>query len=121
MKITAFNPIILSNNAAELIKTFEAIGFEVSHEKTGISEADVKVARMKNENGYHVDVAQIDQIDRDITGIRVNVDDLEEAEKLLATRGFKEVRGTRQNTGTSLTVTMMAPTGLGIDLCEHVK
>ena len=33
MKITSFNPMIITANADDIIKTFEALGFERRHEK----------------------------------------------------------------------------------------
>ena len=36
MKITTFNPMILSKNAEEIIKLFEELGFEKKHQKDNI-------------------------------------------------------------------------------------
>ena len=38
---------------------------------------------MKNADGFHVDIAQADGIPRDMTLIRVNVDNFEEAYEFL--------------------------------------
>ena len=33
MKITSFNPLIITKNAADTVKLFEELGFEVKHNK----------------------------------------------------------------------------------------
>ena len=36
MKITSFNPLIVSKDAAPTIALFEALGFEVHHHRSGV-------------------------------------------------------------------------------------
>ena len=43
MKITAFNPLIVSPKAADVIALMEALGFERAHTKTGINENIISV------------------------------------------------------------------------------
>ena len=71
---------------------FEELGFEKSHqpEETAASGFDFTVVRMKDANGFHVDVAlSAGPIPQDITAIRINVDDFSEAYDYLTERGFK--------------------------------
>ena len=82
MKITGFNPIIITKNQDAIVKMFEGLGFEKSHqpEGTAASGFDFTVVRMKDANGFHVDVAlSAGPIPQDITAIRINVDDFSEA------------------------------------------
>ena len=46
---------------------------------------------MKDANGFYVDVctATTDRIERDLTVIRMNVDDFDEAAELLKKNGFR--------------------------------
>ena len=83
MKITSFNPLIVTKDAEAAIAVFEALGFEKRHTKEGISINDVTNVRMKDANGFHVDVTQGDG---EWTMIRMNVDNLEEAIEFLEKR-----------------------------------
>ncbi len=48
--------------------------------------------RMKDANGFHVDVvsAETAPIEKDLTLIRINVDDFDEGKELLLSKGFRE-------------------------------
>ena len=41
MKITSFNPLIVTSKAEETIALYEALGFERRHVKSGINEHSV--------------------------------------------------------------------------------
>lgn len=45
---------------------------------------------MKDANGFHIDVAGIPDLHRDLTLIRMNVDDFEEAYAYLLSKGFAQ-------------------------------
>ena len=123
MKITAFNPIILSPKADEVIELFEALGFECRHEKTGISEENVTAVDMKDPNGFRVNIAQVGSMPQDLTAIRVNVSDFDEAVEFLTARGFRNVSqdGQATETGTSRAALMISPSGYAISLSQHLK
>ncbi len=121
MKITSFNPLIASKNAEDVIGLFEALGFEQRHNKvSGVSE-DINTVRMKDANGFHVDVSNVKQVERDMTLIRMNVDDLDEAYALLTAHGFKPVDGSSSLTPSSKSVLMASPSGYSIDIVKHIK
>ena len=69
MKITTFNPLILSQDAENIVTLFEELGFEKRHNKTG---EDFSSNRMKDANGFHVDVVKA-PVPQDMTSIRMNV------------------------------------------------
>ena len=89
MKITSFNPLIVTKDAESAIALFEALGFEKRHEKEGIGKTNVADVRMKDSNGFHVDVTQGTG---EWTMIRINVDDLEEAVAFFESHGFHKAR-----------------------------
>ena len=80
MKITTFNPLILTKDSESVIKLFEALGFEKRHTIT-INEngKDITNYRMKNADGFYVDIAQVDGLPQDMTIIRMNVDNFDES------------------------------------------
>ena len=125
MKITTFNPCIITKDAESVIALFEALGFERRHTKTGINDADITSVRMRyeNEDGkvFHVDVTQA-PVPRDITSIRMNVRDFDEAYKLLEEKGFKNAQGQKvTHTGSSIATMMVSPSGFAINVGEHIR
>ena len=123
MKITTFNPQIVTRDAEPLVELFEALGFERRHRQENIGDLEVTGIRMKDANGFYVDISQTDVIpDKDLAAIRMNVDDFDEAYQLLTSRGFKSLYG-RQNvtTKTSRSAMMLSPSGVAINLIQHTK
>ena len=124
MKITAFDPIIVTSKSDEAISVFEALGFEKKHAPTNIlSNAEVTSNRMKHENGYHVDIVQSENAaSGDHTLIRMNVDNFAEAYDILVAHGFKNVHGDETfDTKTSTSASMISPSGLMIGLVQHIR
>ena len=68
MKFTSFNPMIITKDAETAIALFEALGFERRHTKEGFLD-DVSAVRMKDSNGFHVDVVQA-PVPHDMTTIQ---------------------------------------------------
>ena len=125
MKITSFNPLIVTKDAEAVIALFEDLGFEKRHTKTGINDKDITSVRMRyeNEDGkvFHVDVTQA-PVPQDISTIRMNIDDFEEAYDLLESKGFKNAQGDKiTDTGSSRSTMMVAPTGYSISIAKHIK
>ena len=122
MKITTFNPLIVTKDAENVVKLFEDLGFERHHIKEGISENNVIDIRMKSESGFYVDVAQGTG---EWTMIRMNVDNLEETVALLEERGFHKARHDVANktidTGSSKLNIMVSPTGYILEVSQHIK
>ena len=123
MKITTFNPLIVTGDAENVIKIFEALGFERRHRITvNSSGREIESVRMKNEDGFHVDVAQVNGVARDMTLIRMNVDDFDEAYQFLTERGLKNPKGDHTvDTATNKSAYLTSPTGFSFDLCQHIK
>ena len=122
MKITSFNPLIVTKDAGSAIQLFEALGFERRHTKEGIGENNATDIRMKDANGFHVDVTQGTG---EWTMIRMNVDDLEEAIAFLEARGFHKARHAVANktieTGSSMINIMVSPSGFIFAVSQHIK
>ena len=124
MKITTFNPQIITNHLEEVVGLFEALGFEKRHTPsgTGASGNAYTDCRMKDANGFHVDIAQIDGRTQDLTLIRVNVDDFDEAYAFLTARGFQNPQGDHTvDTKSNRSAMLISPSGFAFDLCQHIK
>jgi hypothetical protein len=117
MKITTFNPLILSQDADSITALFEELGFEKRHNKTG---EDFSSIRLKDTNGFHVDVVKA-AVPQDMMSIRMNVDSFDEAYELLTAKGFKSTEAEARNTGSSRSAMMISPSGFTITVAEHIK
>lgn len=121
MEITAFNPIILSPNAADIVALFEGLGFKKKHAKEGI-EGNVTSYDLKLGDDFRVNVAQTDSLPQDMTAVRMSVRDFEEAYNLLISKGFKNAAGDRiTETGSSRSALMISPSGFAISLSYHIR
>lgn len=123
MQITTFNPMILSKNAEEIIKLFEKLGFERRHKVDNIDDKDISSVRMTDANGFHVDVARVETMERDMTTMRMNVSDFDEAYEFLKAHGFKNSRGEDYavESKSARSCLMIAPSGFSIQLTQHIR
>ena len=122
MKITTFNPLIVSARADEWVKLFEELGFEKRHEIKGVDGMEVTSTRMKDANGNYVDIAKALKVKQDLTLIRMNVDNFDEAYELLISKGFRNSRGDKTiDLEKSKSAMMISPSGFAFDLCQHFK
>ena len=128
MKITGFNPTILTSDLESMYRLFEEMGFEKKHERNNIagefdnSAVDSSI-RLKNEDGFCVDINSFEGIPRDVTLIRINVDDFDEAYQFLKDRGFRNFMGEGNFLVTPFLkgAHMESPSGFGIMLMQHIK
>lgn len=122
MKITTFNPLIITKDAESAVSLFEELGFERRHTKEGIGIHGSTDVRMKDANGHHIDIAQGDG---EWTMIRMNVDNLDEAVAFLKERGFRDARHDAAketvDTGSSKFKIMVSPSGFILNISEHMK
>ncbi|SFG10046.1 hypothetical protein [Oribacterium sp. WCC10] len=122
MKITTFNPLIVTRDAESAIALFESLGFEKRHTKESIGIDNVTDVRMKNANGFYVDISQGHN---EYTMIRMNVDDLTEAIEFLEARGFHKARHAAANktvdTGSSRFNIMVSESGFILAVSQHTK
>ena len=125
MKITTFNPQIITNNAEEIVSLFEALGFERRHAPSGTGNTGNEYTdyRLKDANGFYIDVANTSApLPRDMTAMRMNVDDFDAAYNLLIERGFTAPSGKPANeTESSKGLLLVSPSGFGIVLVQHIK
>ena len=125
MNITNFSPMIVTKDAEAVIALFEALGFERRHLKTGINDEDITSASMKyiNEDGkeFYVTVSQA-PVPQDMTSIRMNVRDFDEAYNILKVKGFINAQGDKiTETGSSKSTMMVSPSGFSITVAEHIR
>lgn len=123
MKITTFDPLILSPKSGDVVKLFEELGFEITHDPvTKVEIGEVQTTRLKNESGFHIDVANIGNIPNDRMLIRMNVDNFEEAYDIFIKHGFKNTRGDNTlDTKSAIEATMVSPSGFSVALIKHIK
>ena len=115
--------MILSQNADEIIRLFEELGFERRHKVDNIDGKDISSVRMTDANGFHVDVARVESMARDMTTMRMNVRDFDEAYEFLKAHGFKNARGEDRavESKSARSCLMIAPSGFSIQLTQHIR
>ena len=122
MKITTFNPLIITRDPDSAIELFEKLGFKQHHVKQNISEIKTTDVRMKDENGFYVDIAQGDG---EYTMIRVNVDYFDEAIEFFMSHGFRKPHHERAHktvdTGSSRYTMVVSPSGYILAVSQHKK
>ena len=123
MKITGFNPSILTSNPDEIIRLFEDLGFERTHHDKAESGIVSGSVRMKYADSFRLDVTTTDKYPHDKTLIRMNVDDIEEAYRILLEHGFSNAMGegviieAKHFRGAH----MMSPSGFEFMVMQHKK
>ena len=122
MKITTFNPLIVTKDPEPTIQLFEELGFKRRHTKEGIGINGVTDVRMKNADGFYVDITQGDG---EWTMIRMNVDNFDEAIEFLTAHGFRrpnhDAAGDDIDTASSKIAVMVSPSHYIISVSEHLK
>ena len=118
MKITTFSPLIVTNSIDRNIRLFESLGFEIAHKQN--PEERIYDFTMKDADGNKVDIAKAD-VEKDLTLIRMNVDDFDEAYEMLRAQGFVMKSGRVVETPSSRSAMVVSPTGFAFDLCQHKK
>ncbi len=122
MKITGFCPLIVTKDAEDVVKVFEALGFEHRHTKTDIEGGANTNFNLKDANGNRINIASSETVPKDLTGININVDNFQEAYDFLIARGFINPRGDKVTDTSSSRATMLfAPSGFAVTITEHIK
>ena len=123
MQITTFNPMILATNAEETIALFEELGFERRHKVDNIDDKDITSVRMKDANGFYVDVAHVESLPQDAPTIRMNVRDFDEAYGFFISHGFKNARGYDHviESDHAKSCLLLSPSGFSIQLTQHIR
>ena len=122
MKITGFCPVIVSKDAESILKTFEALGFERRHTKTGIEGGENTAYAMKDANGNRLSIASAENMPQDLTAVCINVDNFQEAYDFFMARGFINPRGDKvTETGSSRSTLLISPSGFAVTIGEHLK
>lgn len=123
MTITTFNPMILSKDADTIIKLFEELGFEKKHQVDNIDSKDITSVRMEDSNGFNLDVARVESMATDMTTMRMNVRDFDEAYEFFKAHGFKNARGEDHTveSKSARSCLLISPSGFSIQLTQHIR
>jgi hypothetical protein len=125
MKITTFNPAILTKEVEPVIELFKELGFEQTHNKAENVDVEFSAHRMKDANGFHVDVVEVPVLPQTYTAIRINVENYDEAYEFFMSHGFRKPRHERASktvdTGSSRYTMVVSPSGYILAVSEHIK
>ncbi|MBQ9383447.1 MAG: hypothetical protein IJT87_04370 [Ruminiclostridium sp.] len=105
-----------------MIKLFEEHGFVQTHNKAENNDVEFSAHRMKDSNGFHIDILEVPAVPRTVTAVRINVDDYDEAYELFISKGFHESKAfAPSTTASSKYAYLVSPSGAVIGLCRHIK
>ena len=122
MKITGFCPLIVTRDAASVMKAFEALGFERRHTKTDIEGGNNTAFAMKDADGNRINIASSETIPQDLMAVNINVDNFDEAYDFFLSRGFINPRGDKvTDTSSSRATLLFSPAGFAVNISEHLK
>lgn len=123
MKITLFEPQLLVKDEEPYIRLFEDLGFKMHHNQQNVEGRDVNGIVMIDENGFRMNIIRIPTLPADsITGIRMNVDNFDEAYEFLTARGFTPPESAHTvDSGSARVIPMFSPSGYLIELVQHIK
>jgi len=121
MKITSFNPLIVTKDAQAAVKLFEDLGFHPIHNiEVTARSGPVSTVCLENDGGFRVDVSEA-PVPQDLSLIRMNVDDFDEAYEFLTAHGFKSPTNRTVDTRSNKSAMMVSPSGFAFDLCQHIR
>ena len=122
MKITGFCPLIVTKDPESVMKVFEELGFERRHTKKDIEGGTVTNYSMKDANGFRINIAASENMEKDLTSMSMNVDNFQEAYDFLISKGFVNPRGDKvTDTNSSRATMLISPSGFPITIAEHIK
>ncbi len=121
MKITNFSTLIISPDTDKIVSVFNELGFVKQHEKSFSTDDDVTSTVLVDGDGHMISIAAA-PVPRDMTVIRMNVDNFEEAYEFLKAKGFVNAKGADkvEDTGTSKAALLLSPSGFTISLSQHI-
>ncbi|WP_036610724.1 hypothetical protein [Oribacterium sp. P6A1] len=122
MKITGFCPLIVTKDPESVMKVFEELGFERRHTKKDIEGGTVTSYSMKDVNGFRINIAASENMEKDLTSMSMNVDNFQEAYDFFISKGYVNPRGDKvTDTSSSRATMLISPSGFPITISEHIK
>lgn len=120
MKIRSTSPVVFTNDSSNFIAQMEALGFHVNHEKNKANGTNVIAKTLKDDNDHSVAVVEGDVFTPSFAGIRINVDNFDEALKEFTEMGYTNARENYADTGTSHVTLLRSPEGIFVSISEHI-
>lgn len=119
MKIKSFYPLIFTTDAKTTMKNLETFGFTPAHNREGSTDVGYALHVLKDNAEHRVDVLESTVIPRNFVGVRVNVDDYDEAVSELKAQGYTPVRTDGIVGPASHTVMLRSPQNILYMIMEH--
>lgn len=121
MEIRYSSPIVFTNDSSKIIAQMEAVGFRVTHKKEDAGGTAVTFISMKDKNGNPMMIAENARFTTPFSGIRINVDDFDEALAKFTSLGYMNLQAGATNTGSSRATLLRSPEGIFVSIGEHTK
>lgn len=122
MEIRAVSPIVFTKDDSGIISQLEAIGFQKRHVKDGTDTTGVVSTILKDGVGHTICTVRAPGFPQTFTGIRIMVDDFDEAIAEFTKLGYVNVQAKGSaDTGTSVATLLRSPEGLFISVAQHTN
>ena len=121
MKITSFDPMILTAHPEETVALFEALGFERRHTKRDFGVNKTTFIRM-GLGEFRVNIVDAPPLEQDRVYVHINVDDFQEGYDFLVSKGFRSAIGDELSSdASSVGTSLISPSGFTITLGQHIR
>lgn len=121
MNIHYTSPIVFTSDSSKIIAQMEAIGFKVTHKKENAGGTNVAFISMKDANNHPMMIAENARFTTPFAGIRINVENFDEALKEFTALGYMNLQQGATDTGTSRATLLRSPEGIFVSIGEHTK
>ena len=116
MKITSMNPVFVAKDVSGFISLYKGMfGFSVKHV---LNAENSTVTVLENADGVRIDAVQRN-VEKSYMGVRINVDNFEDALKEHLERGFMIIE--EENTPSNRLALIVRENGTEILLVQHRK
>lgn len=121
MKITSFNPSIVSTDPEKTIETFKSLGFEQKHHNSEASSKGNSATILESPEGYRIGIYSTEISPRSFAAIHMNVDNIDEAVAHFEKLGFVNRRPNGEGNRSARATMLFAPEGYAIEISEHIR
>ena len=121
MEIRYTSPIVFTSDSSKIISQMETIGFKVTHKKENAGGTNVTFISLKDDNDHPMMIAENTRFTTPFSGIRINVDNFNEALDKFKSLGYVNLQQGATDTGTSHATLLRSPEGIFVSIGEHTN
>lgn len=121
MEIRYTSPIVFTSDSSKIVAQMEVIGFKVTHKKENAGGTGVTFISLKDNSDHPMMIAENERFTAPFSGVRINVDNFDEALEKFKALGYMNLQQGATDTGTSRATLLRSPEGIFVSVGEHTK